>query len=96
MRGSESIIQTLFIEVDSLTSRLRNIKQCLKKTSNTNLAERLVKENKFIFYRLNEILSISKLLRKNTTDKITFSYLLEEKCKRSIHETKIQSNLFFF
>ena len=95
MRGSESIINTLLKEVDSLTFRIRNIKQCLTRTFNTALINRLFKENELIFLRLNEILKISKLLQKHNPDKITFSSLLEEKCKRSLHEATTERNLFF-
>ena len=95
MRESESIINSLFKEVDILTLRLGNINHCLKRTFNTNLIERLVKENQLIFYRLNEILNISKLLKKHNPDKFTFSSFLEEKCKRSLYETKKETNLFF-
>ncbi len=95
MRGSESIINSLLVEVDSLTYRLRNINYSLNRTFNTGLIERLFKENQFIFYRLNEILKISKILKKHNPDEFNFSSLLEEKCKRSLNETKTERNLFF-
>ena len=95
MRGSESIINNLLKEVDSLTFRIRNINQCLMRTFNTGLIKRLFKENELIFLRLNEILKISKILNKNNPDKITLSSLLEEKCKRSLHEATTERNLFF-
>jgi len=95
MRGSESIINNLLEEVDSLTFRIRNINQCLMRTFNTGLIKRLFKENELIFLRLNEILKISKILNKNNPDKITLSSLLEEKCKRSLHEATTERNLFF-
>ena len=92
---SESIINSLLLEVDSLTHRLKNIKQTYSNTAHNGLRERLIYENKKILQRINEIFSIAKELNKRTNKKISFSNLLVEKCKRTISETKIEMNLFF-
>ena len=55
MKVSESIINNLLIEVDSLTCRLRSIKLSFQTTSNDRLKERLIYENKSIFERVNDI-----------------------------------------
>jgi len=54
MKVSESIINNLLIEVDSLTCRLRSIKLSFQTTSNERLKERLIYENKSIFERVTE------------------------------------------
>ena len=82
------------MEVDVLSNRLRNIKQSYKTTENKALKERLFTENKNIFKRVNEIHKIAKLLN-NNNEKINYSNLLFETTKRTLHENKIELNLFF-
>ena len=95
MKGSASIINTLLTEVDSLTYRIRSIKQTYKTTSNYRLRGRLIFEIKNIIKRVSEIYKISELLNKRKSDNITFSYLLMVKSKRTLNETKYLSNLYF-
>ena len=95
MMESQSITNNLLIEVDVLTTRLRNIRQSLKTTHNKALKERLIFENKNILKRLNEITKISELLNKRNNEKINFSKLLVEITKRTLNENKFESNLFF-
>ena len=94
MKVSESIISNLLIEVDSLTYRLRNIKQSFITTYNVGLRERLIYENKNIIDRVNEIHKVSELINSRTTEKINFSALLLEKVKRTLYEIRKESNLF--
>ena len=58
MYKSESIINNLLIEVDSLSYRITNIHQAYFNTSHVGLRDRLFYENKNISQRLNEIFSI--------------------------------------
>ena len=95
MKESQSITNNLLLEVDVLSNRLRNIKQSFKTTHNKALKERLFSENKNIFKRVNEIYKIAELLNKKNNEKINFSSLLVEKTKRTMHENKFESNLFF-
>ena len=95
MKESQSITNNLLIEVDVLSNRLRNIKQSFKATHNKGLKERLFSENKNIFKRVIEIYKISELLNNKSNEKINFSNLLFEKSKRTMHENKFESNLFF-
>ena len=95
MKESQSITNSLLIEVDILSNRLRNIKQSFKTTHNKGLKERLFSENKNIFKRVREIYKIAELLNKKTNEKINFSYLLVEKTKRTMYENKFENNLFF-
>ena len=83
------------MEVDLLSSRLKNIKQSFKATYNKGLKDRLFSENKNINTRINEIHKISELLIKKSNEKINFSNLLFEKTKRVLNENKFESNLFF-
>ncbi len=83
------------MEVDVLSSRLRNIKQSFKTTNNEGLKERLFSENKNIFKRVHEIYKIAELLNKKSYGKFNFSNLLLEKTKRTLNENKFESNLFF-
>ncbi len=83
------------MEVDTLSNRLRNIKQSFKTTDNKALKERLFSENKDIFERVNEIYTIAEILNKKKNEKINFSNLLVEITKRILNENKFASNLFF-
>ena len=83
------------MEVDTLSNRLRNIKQSFKTTDNKALKERLFSENKNIFKRVQEIYKIAELLNKKNNEKINFSKLLVEITKRTLNENKFERNLFF-
>ena len=95
MKESQSLTNSLLIEVDILSNRLKNIKQSFKTTNNKALKERLFLENKNIFKRVNEIYKIAELLNKKNYEKINFSKLLVEISKRILNENKFESNLFF-
>ena len=94
MKESQSVTNSLLIEVDFLSNRLKNIKKSFKTTKNKALKGRLFTENKNIFKRVNEIYKIAELLNKNN-GKINFSSLLFEITKRTLNENKFESNLFF-
>jgi len=95
MKESQSLTNSLLIEVDILSNRLKNIKQSFKTTNNKALKERLFLENKNIFKRVNEIYKIAELLNKKNNEEINFSKLLIEISKRILNENKFESNLFF-
>ena len=95
MKKSESIINNLLFEVDSLTYRLRNIKQCFNTTTNSRLRERLFNENEINFRRVKEIYKIAELLNKKSNNEINYSSLLIEKTRRTLNETRKELNLFF-
>ena len=95
MYKSESIINNLLIEVDSLSYRITNIHQAYFNTSHVGLRERLFYENKNISQRLKEIYSIAKFLKNKTIEKISFTSLLLEKSERTIAQIKMEKNLFF-
>ena len=95
MKESQSVTNSLLIEVDFLSNRLKNIKKSFKTTNNKALKERLFTENKNIFKRVKEIYKIAKLLNKDKSEKINFSNLLVEITKRTLDENKLESNLFF-
>ena len=95
MKESQSLTNSLLIEVDILSNRLKNIKHSFKTTNNKALKERLFSENKNIFIRVNEIYKIAELLNKKNNEKINFCKLLVEISKRILNENKFESNLFF-
>ena len=49
MKESQSVTNSLLLEVDFLSNRLKNIKKSFKTTNNKALKERLFTENKNIF-----------------------------------------------
>ena len=95
MYRSESIINNLLIEVDTLSYRITNIHQAYLNTSHLGLRDRLFYENRHISQRLNEIFSIAKVLNNRNKENISFSSLLVEKCKRTLDKKRIEKNLFF-
>ena len=95
MLKSESIINNLLSEVDSLSYRITNIHQAYFNTSHVGLRERLIYENRSISERLNEIFSIAKAFKIRNNENISFSSLLVEKCERTISKNRIENNLFF-
>jgi len=95
MKESQSVTNSLLIEVDILSNRLKNIKQSFKTTNNKALKERLFLENKNIFKRVNEIYKIAELLNRKKRGEFNFSNLLVEITKRTLNEDKSESNLFF-
>ena len=95
IRRSESIINNLLEEVESLTSRVKHIKLTYMKTSNNRLRERLINENKTLLERLNEIFSMAELIEKRTAEKLSLSSLLVEKCRRTVSEINLSRHLFF-
>ena len=95
MYKSESIINNLLIEIDSLSCRITNIHQSYCNTTHVGLRERLIHENHCISQRLYEIFSIAKLIKSSNNENISFSSLLVEKCERTIAQNKIERNLFF-
>ena len=95
MKESQSLTNSLLMEVDILSNRLRNIKQSFLTTDNKALKVRLFSENNNIFKRVKEIYKIAKLLNKKNYEKINFSNLLVEITKRTLNENKFESNLFF-
>ena len=95
MNTSESIVNNLLREVDSISCRLTNIQQAYCNTNHVGLRERLFYENKSIILRLKQIFSIAKILKKRTGKDISFSSLLVEKCERIIDKKSIEKNLFF-
>ena len=95
MFTSESIINNLLLEVDSLSRRMTNIHQAYFNTSHLGLRKRLFYENNNLLQRLNEIFSIAKILKNKNNDHISFSSLLVEKCERTFAKKRIKNNLFF-
>ena len=92
---SESIINNLLMEIDSLSYRITNIRQTYLNTSHVGLRARLFYENKNISQRLREIFLIAKELKKRNKERISFSSLLLEKCERTIYQYRVEKNLFF-
>ena len=95
MKESQSLTNSLLMEVDVLSNRLRNIKQSFKTTDNKALKERLFSENKNIFKRVGEIYKIAEVLNKRNNEEFNFTNLLVETTKRTLIENKFETNLFF-
>ena len=91
---SESLVEKLLIEIDSIKARTKNIKVTLKYTNNRNLKFRLKKEFRSLLNRLVDIQNISSQIYNSNKNQICLSALLEEKCKRIKFEIYSSKELF--
>ncbi len=94
-KSTETIVNDLLQEVESLRSRMRNIKETYMQSSNTVLRFRLREENNTLINRFNTIYSIAKSLEKRSNEVLSFSNLLLEICRRTLLEIKLKRNLYF-
>lgn len=93
---SESLVENLLIELDTIISRIKNIRKTVEQTTNNYLIKRLLLEYKNLMIRLDEISSIANLLKEYTpSEKLSYSNLLSERCKRSKEGNFNNKNLFF-
>lgn len=92
---SESIVENLFIEIESISFRLNSISSTYIQTGNSFLMMRLNIEFDFLQSRVEEIYSIANFISASSEEELTLSYILMEKCSRTSKQTKELKNLFF-
>tara|TARA_B100000073_G_C23298950_1_gene397803 strand:- start:165 stop:449 length:285 start_codon:yes stop_codon:yes gene_type:complete len=86
---SESIVENLLIELDSINYRMRTIEKSHEQINNFNLKRRLKLEHEFLKNRIHEITIISKNISASRNEPLSISKLLLEKTKRVKIENKI-------
>ena len=92
--NSESIVGNLLLELDSISSRMKNISLIYKQTINRDLKDRLILEHKELETRSKEISYIAKNLRVKSPEKLTLLNLLKELCIRIKRDFFYSQNLF--
>ena len=92
--NSESIVGNLLLELDSISSRMKNISLIFKQTINKDLKDRLILEHKELETRSKEISSIAKNLTVQSPEKLTLLNLLNELCNRIKRDLFYSQSLF--
>ena len=81
-------------KLDNIIFRIKAIQKSYKQINNVNLKTRLIKEYEYLNIKFFQIKSLVKLMDHSSSNKLTFSHLLKEKCKRC--ENEIYKNKFLF
>ena len=92
---SQTLIESTYKELDSLTIRINNLQSIYKNINNKNLKQRLIREHSDLKSRFEEILSIILMINERSSEKISFSTLILEKYKRCKKEIYKNNYLFF-
>ena len=80
---SETIIENYLMEVENINMRMKSIIENYDHIQNKNLKKRLQIEYSQLEERLNSVRNIAKNRIFNSSDKVSFSHLLFEICKRN-------------
>ena len=79
-------------KLDNIIFRIKAIQKSYKQINNVNLKTRLIKEYEYLNIKFVQIKSLVKLMDQSSSNKLTISHLLNEKCRRC--ENEINKFLF--
>ena len=88
------MIYLFYKKLDNIIFRLKAIQKSYKQINNLDLKTRLLKEYKYLKIKFFQIKSLVKLMDNSSSNKLTISNLLNEKCNRC--ENEIYKNKFLF
>ena len=91
---TDSMIYVFHIKLENIIFRTRAIKKSYEQINNTNLKTRLHKEYEDLKISFFQIKSHIKLMDSSSSNNLTFSKLLNEKCNRC--ENEIFKNKYLF
>ena len=91
---TESMIYVFHIKLENIIFRTKAIKKSYEQINNANLKTRLHKEYEDLKINFFQIKSLIKLMENSSTNKLTISKLLNEKCNRC--ENEIFKNKYLF
>ena len=91
---TDSMIYVYYKKLESIIFRVKAIKKTYKQINNAHLKTRLLKEYEDLKNKFFQIRSLVKLMDNSTSNKLTFSKLLNEKCNRC--ENEIFKNKYLF
>ena len=88
------MIYLFYEKLDNIILRIKAIQKSYERINNVNLKTRLLKEYQYLKIKFFQIKSLVKLMDNSTSNKLTISNLLYEKCNRC--ENEIYKNHFLF
>tara|TARA_Y100000589_G_scaffold91773_1_gene86447 strand:+ start:149 stop:451 length:303 start_codon:yes stop_codon:yes gene_type:complete len=91
---TESIIYVFYKKLENIFFRTKAIKKSYEQINNENLKTRLLKEYEDLKISLFQIKSLIKLMDSSSSNKLTISKLLNEKCNRC--ENEMFKNKYLF
>tara|TARA_B100000212_G_scaffold35473_1_gene23025 strand:- start:138 stop:410 length:273 start_codon:yes stop_codon:yes gene_type:complete len=81
-------------KLENIIFRLKAIQKSYKQINNVNLKTRLIKEYEDLKIKFFQLKSLIKLMDRSSSNNLTISKLLNEKCNRCEHE--IFKNKYLF
>ena len=91
---TDSIIYDFHIKLENIIFRTRAIKKSYEQINNANLKSRLQKEYEDLKINFFQIKSLIKLIGSSSSNNLTISKLLNEKCNRCENEIFKKKYLF--
>ena len=91
---ADSMIYVFHKKIEHIIFRIKAIQKSYKQINNANLKIRLLKEYEDLKINFFKIKSLVKLMGQSSSDKLSMSKLLDEKCSRC--ENEIFKNKFLF
>ena len=91
---TDSMIYLLYKKVENIIFRFKAIQKSYSQVNNQNLKNRLLNEYEDLKINFFQIKSIIKIMVNSSSDRLTISKLLNEKCNRC--ENEIFKNKYLF
>ncbi len=91
---TDSMIYIFYKKLENIIFRTKAIKKSYEQINNSNLKTRLLKEYEDLKINFFQIKSLIKSMDHASSNKLTISKLLEEKCNRC--EDEIFKNIYLF